>query len=60
METSIQEKETTLKLNLRKMKKIMALRSRKPKLFSTIHLQLRSMILITQMVNPVLLILDFP
>jgi hypothetical protein len=49
-----------MKINLRKMKKTMVLRSRKPKLFSTIHLQSRSMTLIIQMVNTVLLILDFP
>jgi len=41
-------------------KKNMVLHSRKPKLFSTILLQLRSTILIIQMMNIAILILDFP
>jgi len=49
-----------IKTNLMKMKGNMASRLRKPKPFSTIHLQLRSTILIIQMMNTVILILDFP
>jgi hypothetical protein len=49
-----------IKTNLIKMKENTALRSRKLKPFSTIHLQLQSMILIIHMMNTIILILDFP